>query len=97
MTRPDSIVVRHPNALAVAVGGTFAAFNFDRDRYYGLDDIASDIWRRIDRPQRVGDLIAALVKDYDGDEARIAEDVAALLDHLRNEDLIGITDGTPGS
>jgi hypothetical protein len=45
----------------------------------------------------VGDLIAALVKDYDGDEARIAEDVAALLDHLRNEDLIGITDGTPGS
>ncbi len=97
MTSPDNIVARHPNSRAVAVGGAFAAFDFDRDRFYEFDDIASDIWRRIEQPQSVGALIASLAKDYDGDEARIAEDVIALLDRLGHEGLIRITDGTSAS
>lgn len=90
-------MVRHPNTLAVSVGGAFAAFNFDRDRYYGFDDIASDIWRRIEQPRHVEALIADLTNDYDGDEARITEDVLALLDHLQHEGLVRITDGISDS
>ncbi|HEX4134982.1 MAG TPA: PqqD family protein [Bryobacteraceae bacterium] len=97
MTLPDTMVVRHPNTLAVSVGGAFAAFNFDRDRYYGFDDIASDIWRRIEQPQRVEALIADLAKDYEGDETRITKDVLALLDHLQHEGLVCITDGISDS
>jgi hypothetical protein len=94
MTSPQSIVLRHQKTLVVAVGESLGAFDFDRDRFYTFDDIASDIWRRIEQPQCVMALIASLVKDYDGDEARIAEDVIALLNHLRDEGLLQITNGT---
>jgi len=63
----------------------------ERGFYYSLDDIGSDIWRRIVTPCRASDLFAALSKDYDADAATVARDVLPLLREMAAEGLIDVS------
>jgi hypothetical protein len=51
----------------------------DTGYYYGLDDIGSEIWQRLETPRKFSELVDSLVADYDADRAVIAEDVRMLL------------------
>jgi len=74
-----TLVSRSSDVLATAVGEEVLMMAVDTGRYFGLDDIASDIWNRLERPCRFADLIDGLAADYAADRATIAQDVRKLL------------------
>jgi hypothetical protein len=57
-------------------------------RYLGLDDIGSDIWRRLETPRTFGELIDGLAADYNADRALIADDVRKLLSEMAAHDAV---------
>lgn len=84
----QSVVEWQPGPLAADIGGEVVLMSVERGNYFGLDDIGSEIWRRLERPVRVADLVAGLATDYDADLATIERDVLALLQDLARHGLI---------
>jgi hypothetical protein len=77
-----TLLSRSPTVITAQVLDEIVMMNIDRGRYFGLDDIGSDIWRRIEPPRSFADLVDGLAADYNADRAIIAADVRALLERM---------------
>lgn len=92
---PDQIgeqtTIRRSNSLLVAgVRDETVMMDTESGHYYGLDDIGSEIWRRLETPSTFGALVDSLAADYDADRAAIAADVRALLSQMAMHDVVSI-------
>jgi hypothetical protein len=85
---PQTIVQRRRDSLAAEVGGELVLMSVDHGKYYGLDSVGSDVWQRIEQPIEVGQLCAALTRQYAGDPTTIEHDVMALLEKFAGQDLL---------
>ena len=86
----SSIVVRSDAPLSADVGGEIVLMSIERGKYYDLDLVSSDIWRRLSQPVRVADLCVMLAEEYDGESATIQTDVVALLRQFVGHGLIQV-------
>ena len=83
-----AILSRSPTVLAAEVDGEIVMMSIERGHYFGLDDIGSDIWKRLEAPCSFSALIDGLAADYEADRATIAADVRALLDGMLADDVV---------
>ncbi len=81
-------LVRREELLEADVNGEIVALHIERGQCYGLNSVASEIWRMLERPKSVSEICAALRDDYDIDEATCQQEVANLLADLQQEGLI---------
>jgi hypothetical protein len=81
-------IVRSPAVLSAEVDGEIVMMSIEQGRYFGLDDIGSDIWKRIEQPCSFAALVDALAADYDGDRGTIAADVTTLLTRMAEQDVV---------
>ncbi len=82
-----SIICRNENNLAAEIDDEVMLMSIENGNYYGLDTIAADIWRRLEKPVVVADVCAKLIKEYDANAEIIGRDVLALLEKLSKENL----------
>jgi hypothetical protein len=83
----DTRVVRSNEPVSAAVGESLVMFSVEKGRYYGLNELASDVWKRIETPITVSTLCADLQKVFDVTPERCETDV---LDFLRKLDAKGL-------
>ncbi|HYH21262.1 MAG TPA: PqqD family peptide modification chaperone [Azospirillum sp.] len=83
-------VQRVADVLSAEVDGEAVLMSIEKGFYFGLDDIGSDVWRRLEEPVGVAALAAALAEDYDGDPAVIEHDVIALLTDMAANGLVEV-------
>ena len=83
-------VARGQKHLATEAGDTVIILSVDHGVYCGLDDIGSDIWRRLDQPMTIADLRDVLVTEYRGDREEISADVLDLLSSLHAQGMIDV-------
>jgi Coenzyme PQQ synthesis protein D (PqqD) len=81
-------ISQNASVLTAEVDGEIVMMSIEQGRYFGLDDIGSDIWRRIDSPCLFGDLIDRLAADYDVDRATVAADVRQLLGQMAEHNVV---------
>jgi len=62
--------------------------NVENGAYYDFDDIASCIWRKLEKPISVVELCAALGEEFDVDEDSCLADSLEFLDELAARNLI---------
>jgi Coenzyme PQQ synthesis protein D (PqqD) len=74
-----TLITRSTELIIAPVHDETVMMDIQSGHYYGLDDIGSEIWRRLEAPRTFGDLVDSLVADYDADRSVIAEDVRTLL------------------
>lgn len=86
-----TVISRNPSMLTAEVDGEIVMMSIEQGRYFGLDDIGSDIWNRIDPPCSFAALIDRLVADYEADRSTIAADVQVLLGRMAAEDVVKLT------
>lgn len=75
----QTLISRNAALLVAPVHDQTIMTDISGGRCYGLDDIGSDIWQRLETPCRFVDLVRALAADYDADPAVIARDVQVLV------------------
>jgi hypothetical protein len=83
-----TVISRSPAVLTAEVDGEIVMMSIEQGRYFGLDDIGSDIWKRIEQPCSFAALVDRLTADYDADRATIAADVQALLGRMAAQDVV---------
>ena len=81
-------ISRNPAILAVEVDSETVMMSIDAGCYYGLDDVGTVIWRRIEPPCSFSNLVDQLTMEYEADRATIAHDVRLLLDRMAQQDIV---------
>lgn len=84
----NTVISRSPSVLAAEVDGEIVMMSIEQGRYFGLDDIGSDVWKRIEQPCSFVALVDILAADYDADRTTIAADVSALLTRMAEQDVV---------
>jgi|ERR1041385_5304595 Coenzyme PQQ synthesis protein D (PqqD) len=84
----STMISRSTSVLTAEVDGEIVMMSIEQGRYFGLDDIGSDIWKRLDTPCSFAELIDRLARDYDADRATIAADVRDLLGRMAEQDVV---------
>jgi len=91
----NTIVYHDPEMVTAPMDDELVMFSLERGRYYGLDDIASAIWQRIEKPISVADLCTALLEEFEVDRETCQSETLALLNWLFQQELVKI--GTAGN
>lgn len=86
-----TIVSRSLSVHSAEVDGEIVMMSVEWGRYFGLDDIGSDIWKRIEPPCSFATLIEGLVADYEADRATIMMDAQILLGHMVEYDIVKLS------
>jgi hypothetical protein len=84
----STIISRSPSVLTAEVDGEVVMMSIEQGQYFGLDDIGSDIWKRIEPPCSFAALIDGLAVDYEADRATILTDVHSLLLRMAEQDVV---------
>lgn len=84
----SSIVTWGDSPLGTAVDNQFVLMDMNGGKFFGLDDIATDVWRRLEQPIAVSDLCAACIADFTGDPRVIEADILRLLETLADHGLV---------
>lgn len=83
-------VVRGASCLSADVGSETVLMSIESGCYGGVDDIGSDIWKRLESPVVIADLCRGLAAEYDADLMTVEKDVLVFLDALRQQKMIDV-------
>jgi len=92
----NSVVVAVADQVSCDPEGEAAVLKTKTGVYYGLDDIGTSVWRMLNEPRRVDELVDALLGEYEVDREECQRDVIALLGELAVRGLVDINDGLEG-
>jgi hypothetical protein len=85
----DSIhYVRCEELLEADVNGEIVALHVERGQCYGLNEVASEIWRMLAGPTSVDDICRKLCAEYEVDSSTCQAEVEDLVKNLREEGLV---------
>ena len=90
---PDDIVAASPRVASTRLGDEAALLSLDGGFYYGLNETGARIWELLREPIRVRSVEETIAAEYDVEGATAAEEVAQLLDSLREQGLIEVREG----
>lgn len=88
----NSIVTHSSDHIASELDNEVVMMSIEQGEYYGLGQIGSTIWRLIDKPTKVNDVIAHFVENYNVSLSQCQEDVIAFIQQLDDKGLIVVCD-----
>ena len=89
-----SVVQRDPDVIAAEVGQDVVMVSIDKGQYYGVSEVAREIWQAIEQPKKVSDVIADLVANYNVDRSLCEKETLLFLEELLAEHLLQVSDGS---
>ncbi|MCE5344146.1 MAG: lasso peptide biosynthesis PqqD family chaperone [Eubacteriales bacterium] len=90
MIDSKTIIVKKDGIVTAQMDGNIVTMSVENGRYYGFNGTASAIWKFLDAPIAVGELITKLTDDYTISEEQCEEAVIAYLTKLASENLIDV-------
>ena len=88
-----SIVQRDTDVIAAEAGQDLVMVSIENGAYYGVSDVAREIWEAIERPIKISDLIDDLTATYNVDRSSCEEQTLSFLESLLSEHLLQVRDG----
>ena len=89
-----SVIQRDPEIIAAEAGKDVVMVSIENGQYYGVSQVAKEIWQAIRQPTRVSDLISDLVANYNVDRRLCEKDTLAFLEQLLAEHLLLVKNGS---
>lgn len=93
MLNLNCIVQRDPDVIAAAADRDLVMVSIANGLYYGISDVAREIWEAIERPKKISDLIDDLAGGYNIDRTTCEQETLSFLEDLRTEGLLKVSDG----
>jgi hypothetical protein len=75
--------------------GESVLLNIDTETYFGLDDVGTRMWNLLAAGGSIQTAYDALLEEYDADPQTLKEDLADIINQLREKGLIQIEDPQP--
>jgi len=87
----DTRVTQARGPIVTPMDDSVAMFSQESQAYFTLEDVAKDIWNRIEKPVLVGELCQDLLKMYeDVEEPECQEQVIEFLTELQTNGLVQV-------
>jgi hypothetical protein len=78
------------HVLVQEIAGQAAILDLQSDLYFGLDDVATDIWRAVTASPTVGQGVQSIAGTYEVEYQRLESDAIELLTKLRDLGLLEV-------
>jgi len=88
-----AILQASANLVSSEVDGEAIILNFSDGTYYGLNAVGARIWGLIQEPRSFSAIRAAILEEFNVDEARCTADLKSILQDLTTRGLVEITGG----
>ena len=85
---PEAVIRKAAGPVETTVGSEIVLMELAAGACYGLGDTGSDVWRQLAQPIRFATLVENLRAQYEAPAGVLEQDVAELLEDLRNRNLI---------
>lgn len=92
----NSIIQRDPEVITAEADQDLIMVSIATGHYYGLSDVAREIWEAIETPKRISDLVADLNASYQVDSNSCEEQTLSFLKALLDEHLLQVKDESVG-
>jgi hypothetical protein len=92
----NSIIQRSPEVIAAKADQDLIMVSVATGCYYGLSDVAREIWDAIGRPKRISDLVDDLTESHQIDSFSCEEQTLSFLEALLDEGLLQVKDAPAG-
>ena len=76
------------HVLIQEIAGQSAILDLQADKYFGLDDVATEVWRAVTSGSTIAQGIDSVAALYDVEHERLQKDVLELLTKLRGLGLL---------
>jgi hypothetical protein len=93
MLTVTSIIQRDPEVIAAEADQDLIMVSIASGYYYGISDVAREIWDAIESPKRISDLIQDLTTTYNIDRTSCEDQTLSFLETLLKEGLVRVKDG----
>ncbi|MCW3124003.1 MAG: hypothetical protein JWQ38_3495 [Flavipsychrobacter sp.] len=88
---PDTVVVRNDKKFITSpIGDEIVMMSIESGNYIGINEVASTIWKKLETPLTVKDLVTYLLASYDIGEKECEEKTIAHLDDMLKKNMISI-------
>ena len=94
MLTVTSIIQRDPEVIAAEADQDLIMVSIASGYYYGISNVAREIWDAIERPKRISDLIQDLTTTYNIDQTSCEDQTLSFLETLLKEGLVRVKDGS---
>lgn len=84
----STVLQRNLQAVSAEVGQEIIFLHEGDGVYYSLDGVGAFVWKTLERPRTLGELVQAVVDEYDVNEAEAGEDLAVLATELTTRGLL---------
>ena len=91
----NSIIQRDPEVISAEADQDLIMVSVPTGHYYGVTDVAREIWDAIEHPKRVSDLVDGLTATFDIDPSSCKDQTLSFLEALFDEGLLLVKDGSP--
>ena len=88
----EQVVARADESLSATLDGEAVLLQPEAGMYYGMNDVATVLWERLEEPATVADLRAELRSEFDIEAAVADRDLRAFLSDLEAADLVEISE-----
>jgi len=81
-------LVRDPEILATPMDNEIVMMSVENGEYYGLNPVASRIWRLFEEPQTMSQLVETLLDEFNIDRERCQAETEKFVQQLVDKKLI---------
>jgi hypothetical protein len=92
MLSERSVVRAVRDQVSSDLGGEAVILGLTSGVYYGLDTVGTFVWNLLQEPRTIASLRDAILEEYDVEPDRCEQDLLALLERLRDENLVEVVD-----
>ena len=85
---PDQRVHVLDHVLMQEIAGQSALLNLKSERYFGLDDVGTQMWTTLTASQSIEQACQTLLDEYEVEPEKLWEDVTNLIRRLVENDLV---------
>lgn len=89
MEKNSSVSVAE-SVVSCDLDGEAAILNLKDGVYYGLNPVGARVWKLVQEPATLEEILKTLLEEYDVEEEQCFQDTVELLEELQNKGLVTI-------
>lgn len=86
----ETVLLRKSETPSTDISGEIGLMNIDTGKYFALNTIGSEIWKKLENPTSLQDLINSLIAEYDIDFNSCLSEVKPFMEQLIQEGIVTV-------
>lgn len=84
----DTSVVRNPNSVFTDMDGDTVIMSIEQGNYYGMSDVGTLVWKMLEQPKSIREIVQAVRMEYTVDESTCQNDLFEFIEDLIKNGLV---------